>query len=80
MARKLRNRLLELLTEKERKERRRIPQAEVARAIGVSNNTMSNWMRNSQDKLDISVVERLCDYFRCELSDLLVLEEVDEAL
>jgi putative transcriptional regulator len=78
MSRKMRNRLLDLLTEKERRERRRISQAEIARDIGVSTNTMSHWMQNNQDKLDVSVIERLCDYFQCELGDLLVLEEVEE--
>lgn len=75
MARKLRNRLLFLLTEKERAEGRRIPQAEVAKAIGVSNHTIGNWIRNDVAKVEASIVENLCEYFGCELWDLLYLED-----
>ncbi len=78
MARRLRNRLLHLITEKERIERRRIPQSEVAKAIGVTNNTIGNWIRNDVAKVEASIVENLCEYFRCELGDLLYLDEVDD--
>ena len=78
MARKLKNRVLILLTEKERQEERRIKQLEIAKAIHVSPNTVASWLRNDVTKFEAHVVEGLCDYFQCELSDLLYFVETDE--
>lgn len=75
--RKLKNRLLFLLTEKERKEGRRITQIEVARAIGISSNTMSSWVHNDITKFEAPIVERICDYFQCDVSDLLYFEVIE---
>lgn len=74
--RKLKNRFLILLTEKERKLGRRIPQSEVAREIDVANNTILNWIKNDLNKFDRVVVESLCEYFECEIGDLLYMEIV----
>lgn len=76
--RKLKNRLLHLILEKEGKEGRRIPLSHIAAEIDVRNNTMTNWLKNDQQKLDVAVIERLCDYFECDLSDLLYFEMEDE--
>jgi DNA-binding Xre family transcriptional regulator len=78
MAYKLRNRVLFLLTEKERKEERRIKQLEIAKAIGVSHNTVASWIRNDVTKLEAHVIEGLCQYFECGLCDLLYFAESDE--
>jgi putative transcriptional regulator len=78
MGRKLKNRLDYLIIEKQRKEKKRIKLSEIAEAIDVRNNTITNWLKNDQQKLDIAVVERLCDYFECDLSDLLYFEIVNE--
>jgi putative transcriptional regulator len=78
MGRRLKNRLLLLLTDKERKEERRIKQVEIARAINISHNTIASWLRNDVTKLEAHVIEGLCEYFQCDLSDLLYFEETDE--
>lgn len=78
MARKLKNRLLFLLTERERKLGKRIPQSEVARVVGVSNNTITNWIHNNVTKYEAPIVERLCDYFDCDLGDLLYFETIED--
>jgi putative transcriptional regulator len=75
---RLKNRLFLLLSDKERQLGKRIPQYEVARAIGVTKNTITNWVKNDLNKLDVEVVENLCVYFGCQVGDLLYLEEVDE--
>jgi DNA-binding Xre family transcriptional regulator len=72
--RKLRNRLLFLLTEKERVLGRRIPQSEVARAIGVSEQLVARWVKNQVRQFDGEVIEKLCAYFNCEVGDLLYIE------
>jgi len=78
MSRRLKNRLLLLLTDKERKEGRRIKQVEIARAINISHNTIASWLRNDVTKFEAHVVEGLCEYFQCELTDLLYFQETDE--
>jgi putative transcriptional regulator len=79
MRRRLKNRLLLLLTEKERKEERRIKHVEIARAINISHNTIASWIRNDVTKFEAHVVEGLCDYFQCDLSDLLYFVETAES-
>jgi DNA-binding Xre family transcriptional regulator len=78
MKRKLQNRLLILVTEKEQREKQRITQTKLAQEIGVSIHTIGSWLRNDVTKFEAPIVERLCEYFQCELWDLLVLEEIDE--
>jgi putative transcriptional regulator len=75
--RKVRNRLLELMQERERKVGRRLKQHDIAEFVGVSDHTIINWIRNEVTKFDGQTIERLCDYFNCELSDLLYFEWVD---
>lgn len=75
----LRNRFFYLLGEKERQESRRITQSEVADAVGVDLHTIIRWMRNDVKKFDAPVVARICEYFGCEVGDLLYLER-DESV
>jgi hypothetical protein len=69
--RKMKNRLLELIQERERTIGRRVKQ----RA------TIINWIRNDVSRFESRVVERLCEYFNCDVGDLLYFEwvEADEA-
>jgi putative transcriptional regulator len=78
MEKRLKNRLLLLVHEKERKEGRRVPQSEIAKAIGVTNHTIGNWIRNDVTKFEAHVIEGLCRYFDCEVGDLLYLEIVED--
>jgi putative transcriptional regulator len=72
--RRIKHRLFELIRQKELKEGRRITQKEIAEFAGVSEHTMINWLRNDQTRYETVVVERICDYFDCELCDLLYFE------
>jgi transcriptional regulator with XRE-family HTH domain len=76
--RRVRNRLLILMTEKERQLGRRITRKEIAEAIDVSQHTIASWLRNDLNKFEAHMIERLCNYFQCEIWDLLVLEEISE--
>jgi putative transcriptional regulator len=76
--RKLKSRLLKLLLEKSNREERRITQTELAQAIKVSNNTISHLLNDELKKLDIGVIERLCEYFDCDINDLLYLEAITD--
>jgi len=75
--RKVRNRLLELMQERERKIGRRIKQHDIATFVGVSDHTIINWIRNETKRYDAEIIEGLCDYFNCEISDLLYFEMVE---
>lgn len=76
--RKFKNRVLALLLKKSNDEGRRIYQSELAKAVGVSENTISTWVSNNMEKINISVIERLCEYFDCDVSDLFYLEPVED--
>jgi putative transcriptional regulator len=75
--RRVRNRLLELIQERERKIGRRIKQHDIAQFAGVSDHTIINWIRNDVTKFEGQTIERLCDYFNCDLSDLLYFEMIE---
>lgn len=47
---------------------------DISDATGISTNTLSRMANNQQRRMDFSVLERLCDFFGCELHDLIHLE------
>jgi len=51
-----------------------ITQDEIAEAIGLGKSTVSFWSRDKVDRLDKEILIKFCDYFECDLCDLLVLE------
>lgn len=75
--RRVKNRLLELIQERERKIGRRVKQHDIAVFVGVSDHTIINWIRNETTKFDGQTIERLCDYFDCDIADLLYFEVVE---
>lgn len=75
--RKVRNRLLELIQARERKIGRRVKQHDIAQFVGVADHTIINWIRNETTRFDALIIERLCDYFDCEIADLLYFEYVE---
>jgi len=79
MAKRLRNRVLLFLTDKEKRERRRITQSEIARAINVSPTTIGAWIREDVTKIEEHVLLGLCDYFGVTFDQLLYVEDSDEA-
>jgi putative transcriptional regulator len=73
----VRNRLLELMQARERQIGRRIKQHDIAQFAGVSDHTIIHWVRNETNRFEGQIIERLCEYFDCEISDLLYFEWVD---
>ncbi len=74
MKNKLKNRMLILVTEKERHLGRRITQKEIAQDIGVSEPLVGRWMKNQVKQYDSEVLEKLCTYFNCDVGDLLYID------
>jgi len=78
MPKRIRNRVLFLLTEKERKEKRRIRRAELVAALKVSPNTITSWMQDDVTKIEDKVLIGWCEYFGCKLEDLIYISDEDE--
>ena len=45
------------------------------RETGISPNTLSHIANSKLQRVDLGVLERLCDFFGCELHDLMRLED-----
>jgi DNA-binding Xre family transcriptional regulator len=69
---------MELMQKHERKIGRRLKQRDVARAVGTADHTIMSWLRNEVSRYDSSMLERMCEFFECEIGDLLYLEWVEE--
>lgn len=71
----------QLLREKAAKEGRDIEQQELARAIGVEENTVSRWVRGVPMKtINAHTVRAYCQYFGVGFSDVVeLIEEGDES-
>ena len=65
------NRFTKLLEQKQRKEDRYISLAEVASNTKVSRKTLYKWEKNTVERFDRDVIEKLCQYFGVTLSELL---------
>lgn len=76
----LRNRFNLLLAQKALNEgRAKIVQSEVAAATGLADGTISRISNNKVSMYDNEVVVKLCEYFGCEVGDLLYIYDPDAA-
>lgn len=75
----LRNNLTVLLAQKARKERRRISLRRVAEETGINPYTVYAIANDTIKEYSKEVLVRLCGYLDCEVGDLLVIEETQEA-
>jgi transcriptional regulator with XRE-family HTH domain len=71
------NRTGELLALKKRRERRHITLGEIAEATGVATSTLWLYTNNRVSRYDSRILVSLCEYFGCELGELLTIEEVE---
>lgn len=74
MDKKLQFRLRELMAERERKTGQSCTYAVIQEETGISPNTLSTMANGKVKKIGISVIERLLDYFDCDVADLIVYE------
>lgn len=65
------NRFAKLLEEKQDAEKRFIPLAEVAKNTGIPRKTLYQWEKNVITRFDTKIVDKLCEYFGVNLSELL---------
>lgn len=64
------NRFAVLLAEKQVKERRNIPLAEVAEDTGISRRALYAWENNDVHRFDDVIINALCRYFGIKPGDL----------
>lgn len=50
----------------------------ISDATGVSSSTLSHMATNQQRRVGLSVLERLCQFFGCELHELMRLKPAEE--
>ena len=67
-------RLKELMAQKGRLEGRRVTYDDIYKATGIFSSTLSRLAAGRAKRVDLTVLERLCEYFDCEPGDLLVLQ------
>jgi putative transcriptional regulator len=47
----------------------------VAEVTGLNKNTISKWVRNEVDNFSGEILAAFCDYFECDIGDLLYYEK-----
>ena len=55
-----------------------LSQRKLASDLGVSPTTINQLFGNKFKRIDVATVERLCNYFKCDVGDLLVMKSGEE--
>jgi putative transcriptional regulator len=69
-----------LLAQKATKQQQNIALMDVQRETGIAWSTLNSWANNHVTRYDSPVIQALCEYFDCQVGDLLVREEEDTHL
>lgn len=72
---KIVNRFRILLAEKATQELHNIAINDVQRETGIAWSTLNAWANNKVTRYDASIIQALCDYFNCQVGDLLVYKQ-----
>ncbi len=75
MGGKISNRFRILLAQKATREQHSIALNDVQRKTGVAWSTLNSWANNQVTRYDAPVIQALCEYFDCQVGDLLVFEK-----
>lgn len=51
---------------------------QLSKETGISRPTLTRIYNDESDRIEFLTVQKLCDYFECNVGDLLVLEEESE--
>jgi len=68
----IRFRLAELIADKAFRERRVISMTEISAATGIHRATLSKMANQPGANIGTDIIDRLCEYFRCQAGDLLM--------
>lgn len=69
-----------LLAQKATKQQQNIALMDVQRGTGIAWSTLNAWANNQVTRYDAPVIQALCEYFECQVGDLLVYENDSPAL
>ena len=64
-----------LLAQKATKQQQNIALMDVQRETGIAWSTLNSWANNQVTRYDAPVIQTLCEYFDCQVGDLLVFEK-----
>lgn len=78
----VRNRLLQLMADKQKFENRLVNVPLVAAESGISSQTLYNWLDDEKPPKAYSTkaLEQICRYFRCKIGDFLEIVEDTEGI
>ena len=62
---------VKLLARKQEAENKRISLSDVSESTGIAYTTLQRWERGEISRIDFAIVQPLCDYFNCKMSDLI---------
>ena len=77
MSSKVINRFRILVAQKAMKQQQNINLSDVQRETGIAWSTLNSWANNQVTRYDSAILVSLCDYFNCQVGDLLVLVSED---
>jgi len=66
-----------LLAQKATKQPQKIALLDVQRETGIAWSTLNSWVNNQITRYDAPAIMALCEYFDCQVGDLLVYEKED---
>lgn len=71
------SKMLPLLNEKSTRDMRRYTQKDIAQALGVSQATISRWMRSDEDisVVSLDTASKLAQWLGCEIGDLVTMRK-----
>jgi putative transcriptional regulator len=75
---KIFNRFKILLAQKEFETGKKIPYSEIKNATGIASSTLSAWATNEIKRYHEDTIAALCEYFGCEVGDLIVYKRTEE--
>lgn len=79
MTRRVANRFRILLAQKATREQHNIAINDVQRETGIAWSTLNSWANNLVTRYDAPVIQALCEYFDCQVGDLLVFEKQENS-
>lgn len=73
-------RLRELMAAKGRRERRKVTYDDILAQTGIAKTSLTRLANDRADRVAVSVLDRLCDYFDCQPGDLFIyVPEIHES-
>ncbi|HEU4344270.1 MAG TPA: helix-turn-helix transcriptional regulator [Candidatus Binatia bacterium] len=70
----MKNRILDLMADKQKRDKKPITVPMVARAVGLTIPGFKKWVDNEIVSFRGNTVATLCEYFECDLDDLLYFD------